>query len=287
MRWFRLPHTGLGNCVSGLMGLALVSGPLISVSCNGVGDFAGDPSRFLGLLVNTDVTSNFLGGIQLETGEKLSLFGRFKSTGEVDELQEVVYEDAEGRTSTLAFDGGLPSEAALHDGSTITITYEQADVNRLKGVVKVVVAGGGDSFQVPFDVDLGLALNQLGQMLSDLTGGAVQIAPDSGAVSPTARAVAPAADRAAKNSEVRQQDVIVPILVGLTVAATGFVVVSAMTQMLDAMRLAVEATTQAVVIAIFAPFIIIGEICRLAATRPLLTIDVQVSPSYLPGRRHG
>ena len=56
---------------------------------------------------------------------------------------------------------------------------------------------------------------------------------------------------------------------------------------LEAMRAAATATAMAAEIIIFMPLIMIGEMCRLAVVDPIITINVNVEPDYLPRRHRG
>lgn len=56
-------------------------------------------------------------------------------------------------------------------------------------------------------------------------------------------------------------------------------------QMMDALVVAVQDSVRPVIIAVFLPLIIMGEVCRLAVTQPWVTINVEIRPIYLPPRR--
>jgi len=251
-------------------------------SCGMPSDFVGDPDKFFGLLINSDPESDLLAGIRRESGESVSVFGRTLADGSPD-IQEVVYEDAQGRAGSLRFESGFPVVALLDDGSRLDITYEQKDTTRLKGTVKAFVASTGETHESAFDVDLQMALAQLAQTVEDLTGGAVQVAENSGATAPDARSAGLDGQSPRKSDQSRHQLVGQLMFVGILTGA-GFLMVCAMTQMMEAMLAVATATTQAVIITLFMPFIIMGEICRTAAAPPGIFIDVEVPPYYLPPR---
>lgn len=280
MHPFRMPFTPAGKLITAITLAALV---FSLASCGTQGILPNDPSQFYGLIINSDVSSNLLGGIRLASGEGVSLYGRFNADGSIRELEEVVYEDAQGRTSSLQFASGRPVLALLHDGSRVEVTYNEVTPTRLTGVVKVFAADSGDIYESPFEIDLEMALAQLAQMVEDLTGGAVQIDEQSGASDPTARL---AKGMLAGKSDARHQLGLGHLLFGAIIAGAGFLMVCSMAQMMDAVLLVVDAGMKAVVVAIFAPLIIMGEICRLAATEPWITIDIEIGVSWLPGR-HG
>lgn len=279
MHPFRMPFTPKGKVVS----LGSIAAFLFSMtSCGTQLDPPDDLSKFRGLLINTDINSDLLGGIRLASGESVSLYGRFKPDGNIEELQEVVYSDAEGRTSSLQFVSGRPALAVLHDGSRLEVTYEEVNADRLKGVVDLTAATG-ETYRAPFDVDLKMALSELAGTIEDLTGGAVQIDELTGASDPTARLALPLGD--AKDDQSRQQLQVGYLLFGAMIAGAGFLMVCTMAQMMEAVVAVIEVSMRPIVIAIFMPLIIMGEICRLAATEPWITIDVEIRPAYLPARR--
>jgi hypothetical protein len=275
-----MPFTPAGKVASAITMAALV---FSMTSCGTQVGPPDDLSEFYGLIINSDVSSNLLGGIRLESGETVSLYGRFNADGGIQELEEVVYADAQGQESSLQFASGRPILALLHDGSRVDVTYDEVTPTRLTGIVKVFIAGTGETHEAPFEVDLEIALAQLAEMVEDLTGGGVQIAEQAGA-STTARL----ADTMAmsKNGDVRQQIGLGHLLFGAIIAGAGFLMVCSMVQMMDAMLLVVEASMHVMIVAIFMPLIIMGEICRLAAGEPWITIDIEIRPSWLPAR-HG
>lgn len=279
MRPFRMPFTRIGRIVSGLCATALV---FSLASCGGQIDFGGDPSQFFGLIINADTSGNLLGGIRLESGESISLYGTFNPDGSIKEVEEVVLEDSDGHTSSLQFESGRPVLALLHDGSRIDITYDEVSSTRLTGTVKVFAAANGQTYEVPFDVDLGLALAQLGQLVEDLTGGAVQIDETGGATDSTAKSVAGA--QSAKSTEVRQQLGLGHLLFAGILAGAGYLMLCTMAQVMDTVLASVEVTVRPVVVAVFLPIILMSEICRMAVTQPLIVIDIELQPTYLPGR---
>lgn len=278
MRPLQMPFSGVGKVISVVTASALLFGV---ISCGAPLDPGTDPSTFHGLIINADVSSNLLGGIRLATGESVALYGTFNPDGSIRELEEVVLEDADGRTSSLQFASGRPVLALLHDGSRIDVTYNQVTSSRLQGQVKVFAAANGQTYEVPFDVDLQVALAQLGHIVEDLTGGAVQINDKAGASDASARLLT---DGPGKNADVRQQLGLGHLLFAGILAGAGFLVLCTMAQVMDAVLVAVELAMRPVVVAIFLPLLLIGEICRLAATEPLIVIDIELRPSYLPGR---
>jgi hypothetical protein len=280
MRLFQLPFTRPGKLISMLATASLM---FSMTACGTHVDYTGDPADFHGLFINSDVSSSLLGGIRLKSGESLSLYGRFNTDGSIQELEEVVHEDELGQLTSLQFVSGRPSLALLHDGSRIEITYEQVSSTRLKGLVKLLIGPTGEEFEAPFDVDLELALAQVAQMVEDLTGGAVDIDDDSGASAATARLTEPTS--ATKDTLARQQLGLGALMFAAIIAGAGFVMVCSMAQMMDSLVVVVQASMRPVIIAIFMPLIIMGEICRLATSQPWITINVDVRPIYLPPRR--
>lgn len=280
MHPFQIPFTRTGKLISMLSATSLL---LSMISCGTQIGHTGDPAEFYGLLINSDPSSDLLGGIRLESGEAVSLYGRFNEDGSIQELEEVVYEDEVGQLTSLQFVSGRPSLALLPDGSRIEITYEEVTSTRLKGVVTLVVGPTSEVYEAPFDVDLELGLAQLAQMVEDLTGGSVDISEEFGAPSSTARLVGP--ETAGKDALVRQQLGLGHLMFAAIVAGAGFVMVCSLAQMMDALAVAVQDSVRPVIIAVFLPLIIMGEVCRLAATQPWIAINVEVRPNYLPPRR--
>lgn len=277
MRIFRIPFTKAGKVVSGVSIAALM---LSLASCGG--QITGDPSTFFGLIINADTSSNLLGGIRLASGETVSLYGTFNDDGSIAEVDEVVLEDSDGNTSSLQFESGRPVLALLHDGSRIDITYDEVSSSRLTGSVKVFAAANGQTYDVPFDVDLELALAQLGQLVEDVTGGAVQIDENDGAADTTAKSVVDL--KTAKSTEVRQQLGLGHLLFAGILAGAGYLMLATMAQVMDTVLASVEVTVQPVIVAVFLPIILMSEICRMAITQPLLVVDIELQPAYLPGR---
>lgn len=291
MKLFGLPRTNAGRFFSFVLCVAVALATSAGIACLPVSASDVDPSEFYGLLLNADISSNFLGGIRLADGRSLSLFGRFAANGEIAELQEIAYEDVDGGVTSLTLESGKPVSAVVADGTTVGITYEQADADRLAGVVRIVSAADGKTTEVPFDVDLAAALDQIAQTVSDLTDGAVQLSPEKGEGADAARSVvktdvAAKNAKSAKNADGRQQvGFLVATAIAATVAVTGLVIVQAMSQIMEAVLVAVAASIQLTIIAIFTPLILLGEICRLALFQPQLQIEVEFTPAYLPSRR--
>ncbi len=285
MTLFKLPFTNTGKCISGLMCLSLLSGTFLSLSCGGLPiSTSSDPSKYVGLLVNSNIDSNFLGGMRGEDGTSLSLYGRFNDDGSIADLQEIVFQYEDG-VASLQLDSGRPSLATLPDGSTITITYgDQTGDLRLQGTVDVALASDGQTYSIPFDVDLQDTLDEVAQRVSDLTNGAIVIDTSRGEANVVADETT---SRTAKSAQIRQQLGLGVLLFAAIVGVSGMVLVSSMSGMMEAASEdnQVISGTEASILAVFLPFILMGELCRMAVASFPLTIEVEITPDYLPHRQ--
>jgi hypothetical protein len=275
-----LRRTILGEWSAGVVMVALVCAP---VSCTLPSVNLGDGDAF-GMLINSNTASNVLGGIQLRDGRSAYLYGSFAEDGSVQELTEAVIEEADGGMSSLKFENGRPAKAVTSGGSTVDITYEEATAQRLKGEVVVFVASNGETLTLPFDIDLEKAAAEIAQIVEDLTG--VEISEAEPPEEPEDIEQARLITSGGVKSDRAEVGVAVGLLMAFTFATAGFLLVTVMTQMMQAIALAVAATLQALIYAIFLPFIILGELMRMAVTQPLLTINVEVGggSSGVPAR---
>lgn len=269
MHWMRMPYTANGKWFSGLTILAII---MSTTACDVTQiDDPADLADTFGLIVNSDTSSNLLGGLRQENGQSVYLYGQFADDGSIQEVEEIVYQDEDGKVSSLKFESGRPSRALMHDGSTIDITYEIVESDRLKGQVDIVVASNGQQYVAPFDIDLQATAAQLAQIVDDVTGGAIQVSSDEN----TTGAARPIDAASAGKQGKKQLGVVAVAVIAALVTATGFLITASMSQIMAQMSEFVSETIMGVMIVIFLPFIIMGEICRSAILRPQFTIDLE------------
>jgi len=280
MRLMRFPYTIAGQWVSGLTIVALI---VATTGCNGfewLGATSAGDNPF-GVLVNTDTSKDLIGGVRLESGEAVYVYGTFNEDGTVKEITAAVIQNTEGEQASLTFESGRPKKGVAFDGSTLEMTYDEVSNERLSGQVVLVAAESGVTQTIPFDIDLLKAAADLAQMVEDLTGIAITAdAPPSDSAARQLKSVE-SVDGSSKSLQRTEVSIVVIALVPIAFATAGFLLTSVMAQMMDAFVEAAETIARATVIAVFAPFIIMGNLMRLAVSQPILTIDVEIQGTAL------
>lgn len=265
MSLMRMPYTTAGQFITGLTTVAF-----FIVGCESVNftlppfssDDAGDG---YGVIVNTDPSKDLIGGVRLKTGEASYLFGKLHSNGTVAEVDASVFRNAAGQQATLFFESGRPSRAVGFDGATLDITYEQADLQRLKGQA-VYTPAGGNPLAIYFDIDLEKTAEQVADTVERLTGIEITREPppdetDAARFSPTARTF----DRDGEPRSLALGVILVPV----AIAVTGFTITLTLSQVLDAF----VNVGNSLVIAFLSPFILMGNLMRSAMGLPLVTVE--------------
>ena len=242
-----------------------------------------------GLLINTDINSNVLGVLRLATGESVFSYGAFQSNGLIQRVDGFVYRDAVGQEAKVELTNGLVSRATSFDGSTIEITYTEASTSRLTGTVRLSFASliGDDAVQViPFDVDLQMAASELAGELQDLLG--INVASNTPPENPIGKVKL----EDSRMKPTAKPDVAAQLILAFVAfhqaafAAIGYVIVEVMAGVVSAVANllvgVVAAVTQTVVVALFTPFILMGEILRVAVFQPAFTVDLNFDVDVTP-----
>ena len=275
MRLMRFPYTIAGQWVSGLTAVAFM---IATTGCSN-SQFpqitpAGDNP--FGVLVNTDTSKDLIGGVRLQSGEAVYVYGTFNQDGSIKQITAAVVENADGQQASLTFESGRPKKGVLFDGSTLEITYTQVSNERLSGQIVLVPAGTGATRTIPFDIDLLKAAADLAQLVEDLTG--IQIPANGSPAGATAR-TAMTGDGPVpitKQTHRTELPILLVALVPIAFATTGFLLTSVMAQIMEAFVQTADAVAQAIAMAILTPFIVMGALMQEATSQPILTIDIEI-----------
>jgi|CXWL01.1.fsa_nt_gi hypothetical protein len=246
--------------------------------------FTPPPANPIGFLINTDSKSDVLGGIRLADGRSVYAYGTFKPDGNVNEITAAVIREADGKESSILFDGGLISEANGADGSTLKVAYDERTETRLRGHVDIFFAPINETHTINFDADLLQAAADLAQQVEQFTGLKVSNKPppeDPGSKLAIADALVTPAMKDAANSQF------IFAFIGVfqySFAAVGFACVQLMATlvrvMVEVLVGVVVALTRAIVIAVCTPFILLGEIMRSAVSQGtfLINFSLDIDP---------
>ncbi len=249
----------------------------------------GTPNPF-GLLINTDLASDLLGAIRLASNENVFLFGKFSDSGLIERIDGASYRNSEGQVAKVELANGLVTKATSFDGSTLTMVYEEISTQRLKGRVDLVIAGiaGDDGMQsFPFDIDLAQAVDDVTAEIEEFLG--IDVSETVPPENPVGKVRLPDVNKGVKTSNPDQVAQLILAFVSFhraAFAAIGYVIVEIMGGLISAMANlvvgVVVAVTQAVVIAMFTPFILMGEVLRVAVFQPVYTVDLNVDLNLNP-----
>lgn len=271
MRLTKLPYTIAGEWIATLTAVALLIAPTgCQLADIIIGPIPGDTDNPFGLLVNTDTSSNMLGAIRLDDGRTAMLYGTFNEDGTVRTVTGAAFRDENGQTAGITFENSRPKKGVGFDGSTIEFEYDEVTTERLKGRVILTPADTGTAETVEFDVDLQAAAEQLAQMAADLAGLDIsETEPPDGA----AKKIIPSDDKRGGQE--------VGFVLGMTMTIVfivlGYVMVAVMVQAMQAAIIAAAAAsiavTQAVIVAAFSPFILMGDVMRLSADQQSISVS--------------
>ncbi|GMV96932.1 MAG: hypothetical protein AMXMBFR83_12910 [Phycisphaerae bacterium] len=260
MSLMRLPFRFNGKCVTAVTLAAFLR---LTIGCgdlNLVLPDGGSGDSF-GVIVNTDVTKDLIGGVRLRSGEAVYAFGTFNPDGTVGEVTACVYQNADGQQAELFFESGRVSRCVGFDGSEIVITYTEVTSTRLKGSATYTPAGGTPA-TLEFDIDLQQTAAQIAQLVRDLTG--IQISTDE-PPEPTAGSLG---EKALAGAPAAKTTLFVFLLPGF-ISFTGFVITLTLSQL---MNVFIQAGNTLVLV-FLTPFILMGNLMRAATGQPLVTIE--------------
>lgn len=289
MRIWKFPQSMPGHFVSAVTMSLLAMGP---VACNSL-NFSGIPAAFgvqgdpLGFLFNTDLGSDVLGGIRLEDGNEAFVYGKRNANGSFKEITGAVLRDADGNEASILFENGRPAKARGFDGSTVEITYEEVSPDRLKGHVDLFFADPAvaeeDRHQtLAFDVDLQEVAAELAERVAELLG--LDISDAEPAASPPGRPRLADPALAAMGKDAPEAQFILGLIVlpyQFAFMTMGFLCIQVMTQVVavivGTLLTLVATLTRAIVVAVFSPIIIMGEMMRMAVGFAAVTIDFSIT----------
>jgi hypothetical protein len=255
---------------------------------------AEPPANPFGFLINTDTSSDTLGGVRLADGRSVFAYGSFKANGNINEITSAVIREVDGKESSIIFDGGLISQATGADGSTFNVTYDERTDTRLRGHVDIFFAPINETHTINFDADLLQAAADLAAQVEQFTGLKVSTKPppeDPSDKLALADSLVTPAMKDAANSQF------IFAFVGVfqySFAAIGFACVQLMATLVRVMVQVlvgvVVALTRAIVVAVCTPFILLGEIMRSAVSHAAFFINfsLQIDPLVviIPRRPH-
>ncbi len=292
----RAPFTFWGQIVTSVLCSIQILG---GVGCNTTFNLdPTDPSNPTGLLINRDRGSNTLGAIRLPSGESVFLFGAYGSSGLIERIDGAVFIDSEGNESSAVFENGLIKSARSSDGSSLDMTYDEVSTRRIKGHVDLVFAALDETDRdqtTEFDIDLERAAAEVAAEMRERLG--LDISDAEPPESPDGKRLS--ADRAveqvldtrfgdmATKEEMRSQLILVFLQFhAAAFSALGFVIVEILSALVgiifNVMVAVVVVLTRAIVVAMFLPLILLGEVMRAAVHQPIrplsfeLDIDIEI-----------
>lgn len=294
MRLSRFPYTIPGQLLTAPLGAVMILG---SVGCNGLITNLppGAVATTFGVFLNTDTTSDVIGAVRLADGQSVFVFGSFQPDGRVREITGAVLRDDQGQVADVTFENGLLKSAGSFDGSTLNLTYDEVNAQRLKGRADVFFAQVPPADQnqtIDFDVDLQQAAADLAQSVLDLTGLNVSTAePPEDPLATTRLRSADAGPTAAEKADQSAQVIVFAVFQASAFAAIGFALVQVMARLVSAMvNLVVglvQAVTRNIVLVVLTPFIVMGDVLRVAVVQPIITIDFDLDLNIvIPPRPH-
>ncbi|MBK8268816.1 MAG: hypothetical protein IPK83_11145 [Planctomycetes bacterium] len=250
-----------------------------------------DPDHPLGLFVNSDLSSSNLGAIRLPGGESVYVFGSYFASGLIQEITGAVLQDADGNEATATLENGLVKRATSFDGSTLDMSYDEVSSRRIKGRADVFFAGLDESDQnqtMEFDIDLQKVAADLADEVRDLLG--LNISDSEPPEDPLGKTKVFDSALEFEKTEARAQLILAFAQFHIAAyAALGFVIVEIMSAVVgilfELVANVVLAVTQAVIIAMFTPFILLGEVMRLAVRQPLFVVDINIDLNVSPPKR--
>jgi hypothetical protein len=268
------PYSISGQLITALLAGVMIIGP---AGCNGyqvsLNGGSTTTTSLFGFLINTDTTSDLLGTLRLTDGNAVFVYGTRDSDGNVADVQAAVLRNAKGDEAGVNLDGGLLSKAKGFDGSTLAITYDQRDTSRVRGHANIFFAGADPDKQnqvLQFDLDLQKALADLAAQVKQYTGIDISTAPppkDPG------KWIRPDMLSTAKGDNASPIIIFAPFFL-FAFATAGYFMVQFMGQFIELMVKTYVVIAEAIIIAAFSPFILLGEILRGSVGQPISTIDI-------------
>ena len=264
MSLMRLPRTILGEWVSGTTIVALI---IATCGCNGISP--NNPGEAYGVLVNTDTSKDLIGGVRMRNGQSTYAFGTFNPDGSVGEVTAVRFENEHGQKATLYFESGRPVRGIGFDGSELLIRYDEVSALFLRGHVTLNLASG-ETYEWDFDIDVQLTAAQIDATIEELTG--IDITSDAPPEQPN---LSDPGDKSLRTAKAGRNDsgIVLVVVVPILIAVSGFTIHLVTGQILENFVRTADAIAEAAVLAFLTPFIIMGNIMRLALGQPLVTIS--------------
>jgi hypothetical protein len=288
MQLWRFHSTHRGALISAYLVGILVAGP---AGCNNVnlgGTVGTNPANPFGFLINSDPGGKTLGGVRLLNDSAVWAYGEFNPDGSIKNISGAVLRDGDGNLTEITFVNGLPSKARGPDGSTLEATYSIRTETRLAGHVDLFFAGvpDADAHQtINFDVDLQRAADQLAQQIEQLTG--LNVSNEAPPPKPADTGGRPQITDAAQSlygKDAAQSQLLLylwgPAYV-FAFASLGYILVQVMAEVvklvIDLYVGVIVALTESLVIAVTAPFIVLGDIMRQSADQPLTLLNLALA----------
>ena len=284
----RLPYSAPGQLLTSLLGALMILGPAGCTSfLSNFSPTTGGGDGF-GILVNTKTSSNTLGALRLVTGESVFLFGSFDANGLIREISSALLVDEQGREAGVVFDNGLIKKATSYDGSTIDFTYDEVSTKRLTGHVDLFFAGVPEADQnqtVEFDVDLEQAAAELAALVQDLLG--LDVSSEEPPENPLAKGRRPDIAAADFGKDAASAQLIAIFFLEFHVTAfafIGFAMVQVMAHVVKAMMnllvKIVPIITRTLIVAFTTPFIVMGDLLRVAVIQPRIAVDFDIDINF-------
>jgi hypothetical protein len=260
----------------------------------GSGGAGGSSGLTAGLFIESDfAAAHLLGGRNAE-GDSFFVYGTRDSQGNLQEVQSILVRTVDGQESFLAFESGRPVHARGPDGSYVHVTYGEVSAERVTATVVLYNAATGEKQTYPVEIDLRQTAAQVAELVRNVTGQELETVSEADARA-AAGASAKPLDQQGGEQDARplgklsgQERVRITIFSPLfSIFVVPLVALVALTtvilgQILVALYALVAAAVQAVLLAVFAPLFLIGELLGRAIVRiellPLGLIFLNIPP---------
>ncbi|MBK9119116.1 MAG: hypothetical protein IPM18_05880 [Phycisphaerales bacterium] len=224
----------------------------------------GDGRTTVGLFLNTDTAGEPLAAGRVVNGDAFFVYGSRTSAGGIGEVDAILIRTAAGQAE-IHFEFGRPVRLLAADGSSVRITYAEAEPLRLTASADVFDAVSGSTETFALQIDLTRTAAEVAAAIERQTGISIPL-PD------VSSGVAKLLDRS--------QGAALAVLLLVPIIVLNSVLVTVLGQVLNSMWTVVSTAFRAVLLVAFSPFILftalLGQVVTNLAQRPLLEIFIEL-----------
>lgn len=220
-----------------------------------------------GLFLNSDPNDPLLASGRDVRGDAFFVFGTRDTQGGLADIDSILVQSSDGRSSFIAFEQGRPVHAEGPDGSYAHITYEELAATRLLATLELYDAETKEKSQYQIDVDLERTAQQVADLVQSVTGQRL--------TSPAVTAGTSLTKSDGRSVRITIFSPLFALLVIPLVLAVQLTIII-LGQMLAAVFAVVALVLQATLLAVFFPLFLIGDILNSVLVRiefiPLLDV---------------